>query len=90
MTEELRTYIDILEYYASEPAPEPQLLCEDVVAEDSKVLLKEHLEGAVFKLRSYTESSGGEYAAGFENGLEMAAQMIENIINSIIGDERGS
>ncbi len=89
MIEELRTYIDILEYYAETSAPSPVLLQEDVVTEDTRTILREQLESAVFKLRSYSESSGGEYALGFEQGLEMAAEMVENILRTI-GGESGS
>ena len=87
MTEELRTYIDILEHYI--PSSPPVLLREDVVEEDTRSILRERLEHAVFKLRSYNESTEGEYAVGFENGLGMAAEMIENILKSI-GGESGS
>jgi hypothetical protein len=42
----------------------------------------EKLRDAVFKMRSYAETTGGDYSLGFESGLEMAAGMIENILNA--------
>ena len=77
---DLRSYMTILEYYSSEYAPvvEAQPEPEPVVEID----YSQRLADIVFKLRSYTDPTGGDYSLGFEQGLEMAAQMIENLINA--------
>lgn len=38
------------------------------------------MRDVVFKLKSFMESSGGDYALGVEHGMQRAAEMIENII----------
>ena len=83
VTEQLRTYLDIMDYYINGNEPLPVLTEEDVIAEDTRVLLAERLQDAVFKLRSHSDNTGGDYSLGFESGLEMAATMLENILNSI-------
>ncbi len=71
--------MEILEFYSKEQAPisvpEPEV--EPVVID-----YPQRLADIMFKLRSYTDPTGGEYSLGFEQGLEMAAQMIENLINA--------
>ncbi len=89
MTEELRTYIDILDHYAAAEVSAPVLLQEDVIMEDKKEILRENLEGMIFKLRSYSEPTGGDFSQGFEQGLEMAAGMLENMLRNI-GEQSGS
>lgn len=89
MQEELRTYIDILEYYSTAPV-QVELLESDIVVENQQDRLHELLLDAVFKMRSYVEPTEGDYALGFEAGLEMAAGMIDNILKSIEGRESGS
>lgn len=88
--EPFRTYIDIMEHYTSSEEPKQVLTEADVVQEDTKSILAESLKEAVFKMRSYADSTGGEYSLGFESGLEMAAEMIENILHKIEGDQSGS
>lgn len=34
----------------------------------------------IFKLRSFMEDSSGDYALGVENGMQRAADMIENLV----------
>lgn len=84
MTEQLRTYLDmVIHHINSEPAP---VLTEgDVLAEETRSILKENLQEAVFKMRSYSDDTGGDYSLGFESGLEMAATMIENILKTVEG-----
>lgn len=38
------------------------------------------LENAVFRMRSFCETSEGDYALGVEMGMQMCADMIDNII----------
>lgn len=83
VSEQLRNYLDIMEHYInSGQEPLPILTEEDVIAEDARVLLAEKLQNVVFKLRSHCDNTGGEYSLGFESGLEMAAVMLENILNN--------
>ncbi len=84
---DLRSYLTILEYYSSDgytPVVEAQLEPERVEVDCSQ-----RLADMLFKLRSYTDPTGGDYSLGFEQGLEMAAQMIENLINTM-GEQSGS
>lgn len=75
---DMRSYLDILEYYSSEDMPVPAVLSpEPAVVID----YPERLADIVFKLRSHLDDTGGEYSLGFEQGLEMAARMIDNLIN---------
>lgn len=84
---DLRTYLDILEYYSKEYTPIEENVPEEI--EEPPVDYSARLADIVFKLRSYSEPTGGDYSLGFEQGLEMAAQMIENLINTM-GDNSGS
>jgi hypothetical protein len=83
---DLRTYLSILEYYSSDSAP-----VEIAQPEPEPVVVDypQRLADIVFKLRSYTDPTGGDYSLGFEQGLEMAAQMIDNLINAM-GEQSGS
>lgn len=84
---DIRSYLTILEYYSEgEPAP--------VVVEQIEIApvvdYSSRLNDILFKLRNYSDQTGGEYSLGFEQGLEMAAAMIENLINAEQGDNSGS
>ncbi len=84
---DLRSYMTIMEFYSSELAPVDTVQLaepEPVVVDHSQ-----RLADMLFKLRSYTDPTGGDYSLGFEQGLEMAAQMIENLINTM-GEQSGS
>ncbi len=60
----------------------------EIIVEDAPVDMRERLEEALFKIRSHMDDTGGEYSLGFESGLEMAAQIIENVLKS--GETSGS
>jgi hypothetical protein len=76
----------IMEFYSSELAP------VDMAPSEPEPVVVDHsqrLADMLFKLRSYTDPTGGDYSLGYEQGLEMAAQMIENLINAM-GEQSGS
>ncbi len=72
-----------MEHYIADDEPKPVLTEADVLREDHRSILKESLQETIFKLRSYADTTGGDYSLGFESGLEMAAEIIENILNKI-------
>lgn len=83
VSDQLRTYLDIMDYYINGDSPLPILTEADIIEEDTRVLLTERLQEAVFKLRAHSDTTGGEYSLGFESGLEMAASIIENILRNV-------
>lgn len=58
--------------------------------EPEAVNVKERLENILFRLRSHSDNTGGDYSFGFESGLEMAAGMIENLLKAIEESKSGS
>jgi hypothetical protein len=86
INKDIRDYLDILEYYSSEFSPIPEVHVEP---EEPMIDCTQRLSDIIFKLRSYTDTTGGDYSLGFEQGLEMAAQMIDNLINAM-GENSGS
>ena len=86
MSEIIRTYIDILEHYCGGQSTEV-LLESDVLRPEPMPITKEDLMDLVFRLRAYSEPTGGEYSEAFEHGLEMAASMIENLVNRVDSSE---
>ena len=85
MSEQFRAYLDIMDYYMNSDVPAPVLTEQDVIAEETRVILAERLQDAVFKLRAHSDNTGGDFSLGFESGLEMAATILENILNTIEG-----
>jgi hypothetical protein len=77
--------MEIMESYMEN---EVRLLVEDIIDEPDHDIVHE-LQEIVFKLRSYSEPTGGDYSMGFESGLEMASAIIENLLVKI-GEKRGS
>ncbi|RYE98788.1 MAG: hypothetical protein EOO77_36595 [Oxalobacteraceae bacterium] len=69
----IRHYLDLMEDAEAEPAP---VIIEEVVENFD---VEAALTNAIFKLRSHLDPTGGDYSLGFEQGLEMAATMLENI-----------
>ena len=62
-------------------------LCEDreFISESMLVGTMSHpifedLKNVTHTLRAFMESSGGDYALGVEDGMQRAAEMIENIL----------
>lgn len=74
---DIRSYLSILEYYSNDAPVEEPIVEEPVETVDP---YKQRLADIIFDLRSHTDLTGGEYSLGFEQGLEMAARMIENLI----------
>lgn len=76
---QIREYINLLEGVSFE---EPTII-EETISEEIQM---EHpiiaeLSDAIFKMRAFMETEGGDYALGVETGMLRAADMIENIIN---------
>lgn len=63
------------------PSSEPEQVVEESVD------VSERLTDLIFKMRAYseplTESAHGGYCMGVEAGLEMAAEMLENLLREI-------
>ena len=78
---DIRSYLDMMEFHSFEEAPIALPEAEPEVSID----LPQRLADIVFKLRSYSEPTGGEFALGFEQGLEMAAAMIDGLIDTMGG-----
>jgi len=84
---QMRGFIEITESmlcaYARVTRPDAMMITESVVQESVETIEHPVLSEArdlVFKLRSFMEDSSGEYALGVENGMQRAADMIENLI----------
>lgn len=79
----MRHYIRLTETRTLEADPEDQLL-DEIISEldlDDRTPLLEELNDVIFKLQSYQEVSGSpEYAQGVEEGLALAATMLERLI----------
>lgn len=79
--DDMRKFMSLMEFSDHE-AP----VMASVHNNEVKIDIPSRLEDIVFRLRSYSETTGGDYSDGFEDGLEMAAEMIENLLNSIKGE----
>jgi hypothetical protein len=51
--------------------------------EEQSINVPERLREIVFRLRAHSDDTGGDYSFGFESGCEMAAEMVENLLNAI-------
>jgi hypothetical protein len=85
---DMREILGIIESYNSVLSPAEPIL-EDVSPEtmtpkDNPVL--DELRDLVFKLRSHTENDEGDKALGIEEGMQLAADMIENLIRRHSGE----
>jgi hypothetical protein len=84
--DEMQSYIQIasgagLLEAEEEIAPEPQPRTE-AVANTATAKLLESLGDVVFKLRSYTELNEDQsYALGVEEGLSLAAEILDRVID---------
>jgi hypothetical protein len=83
---QMRGFIEITEQllcaYARVTRPETMLV-ESVLEESVETTehpIVSEARDLVFKLRAFMEDSSGEYALGVENGMQRAADMIENLI----------
>ncbi len=83
---------ELLAHYARATAPvalEPETVVETQEPTPEHPAIHECRE-VVFKLRAFMESAGGDYAQGVEDGMQRAAEMIENIIRRYEqGDDNG-
>jgi len=80
---QMRKFIDLMETAPATPAPEITPVVEEPIN------VPDRLGEILFKIRAYSEPTGGEFSMGFESGLEMAAEMIEGLLNTM-GETRGS
>ena len=68
-----------------------EVLSEGIVVPDidSSEYLLEDVNDMIFKLRSYSESDGTlEYARGVEEGLALAANMLERLLERYSGTSK--
>lgn len=82
---DIRSYLDILNFYANSPAPQGGIEVEVIEVEADQPCVSDKLNDLAERLRSLRDTTGGDYSMGFEQGLEMAAQMVENIAKNIGG-----
>ena len=80
--ENMRDFIILTEAYAKLGLPDKQVtvLEEIAVPQKTSADLIAELREIVFKLRSHTENDDGEEALGVEKGMQLAADMIENVV----------
>ncbi len=81
---DLRDFIYLIEQVDSSPEePLPIEIDEEI----EQIDMADRLADLVFKMRAHSEplneSAEGDYCLGFESGLEMAAEMLENLIREI-------
>lgn len=79
-SDQIRSYIQItesLEYI--EPVVAPVEV--EIVVVDEKDTMKQGLRDLVARLRSHMETEEGDFSLGVEYGMQMAADMIENLIS---------
>lgn len=81
---------ELIAFYTGITHPESVMLRESAdentsVPPENPILAE--CRDLVFKLRSFMESSGGEYGLGVEMGMQRAAEMIDNLIRR---HERGN
>ncbi len=86
---QMRGFIEITEdllcAYARVTRPGETMMLSESLEETQQETEVEHpviseARDLVFKLRSFMEDSAGDYALGVENGMQRAADMIENLI----------
>lgn len=85
---EMRQIMSLLEAYTS--FGDVNYITEEVKIEESAQISSptcsmEDLKDVVFKLRSYTSNQDGDRGLGIEEGMQLAADMIENLIRRIEG-----
>jgi hypothetical protein len=75
----MKGYIVLAESLRNGTDNEP--VAEDVQPEPplTPVIITD-LEDLVFKMRSFMETAGGDYATGVEDGMQKAAEMVENLL----------
>jgi hypothetical protein len=74
---------ELIAFYTGITHPESVVLQESAGENISAPIenpILEECRNLVFKLRSFMESSGGEYGLGVEMGMQRAAEMIDNLI----------
>lgn len=89
MKDSLRTFIQMAEALRSDP--EPTVLLEDFESQPAvksrlDPLMESQLKDLMFKLTSYQDPDSGEYAAGRESGMAMAADLLLTTITKLRGE----
>ncbi len=68
-----------------------EVLPEAIIEETKEPLLNEvirkELEDLMFKMRAFSENSGGDFAMGVETGMQRSADMIANLIERITNED---
>ena len=81
---QMRTYMSVSESYMSNVGSDHDIIVENEQVEPEVGVHPLHVEMLclIERLRMFTESSSGDYALGFEAGMQRAAEMIETIIDT--------
>jgi hypothetical protein len=82
-SDQIRSYIQItesLEYTEAAPEPVVEPRDDEPMDSDKTERLKQELRDLVSRLRAHMESEEGDFSLGVEYGMQMAADMIENMI----------
>lgn len=86
--DDMRHYIRLTES-APSPIVEDAFYLDDLVEDigpTSRSLMLEDVNDMIFKLRSYSERDGSDdYIQGVEEGLALAANMLERLVERHIG-----
>jgi hypothetical protein len=79
---QIRNYIFLTETFETEPTSEivPETISEAETKQVDDRMVGD-LRDLVERFRSLMETSGGDYALGYETGMQKAAEMLENLIN---------
>ena len=74
---EMREIIELIEVYTSEYSNIAPVIEE---FQELKQPVLEELRESIFKLRSHMENEDSDHSLGVEEGMQRAADMIENLI----------
>lgn len=86
MTDYIRDFIIITESMFVEQNvshPVEEVLMEHALPPHLNSEVEEQLRDVIFKLRSYRDHNSGDYAAGVEEGMAKAADMLDNLIERL-------
>lgn len=87
--EAIREFIEITGTMFLESSDQPNLQPaveeEPVVSLEAEREIYDELYKLIFKLRAYQDPDIGDYSAGVEAGMSRAADMLDNLINRVLG-----
>ncbi len=76
----MRKFLTLMEFSETDLESVPEI---PEVKTPILTTITKKIDNIIFKLRSYSDDTGGEYSEGFENGLEMAASMLSNLLDQL-------